>query len=133
VKLAGQTVDVVVAAEKVSKLLIRLDDRLLDLDKPVKVTYGGKVLHDGIVPRTAATQIKTLVGRGDPKLVFDAEIAVAIPPDIGEVMAPGQRQALLYECCTQNVDARSDTVGTANRERVRPCDRRFLACRSTPQ
>lgn len=82
VKLAGQTVEVGVA-EKVSKLVIRLDDRLLDLDQPVKVTFGGKVLHEGVVPRTAATQIKTLVGRGDPKLVFDAEIAVAIPPETG--------------------------------------------------
>ncbi len=31
-------------AEGVDKLIIRLDDRLLDLDKPVKVTSGGKTL-----------------------------------------------------------------------------------------
>lgn len=75
----GQTVTVT-AAERVKNLLVRLDDRMLDLDRPVRVTYRGKTLHDGIAPRTAATMARTLVGRGDPKLVFDAEVAVAVPP-----------------------------------------------------
>ncbi len=74
-KLDKQTLEIV-NVEKVTKLLIRLDDRMLDLDKPVKVTHKGKVLFEGVVPRTAATLAKTLIGRGDPKLVFDAEIAV---------------------------------------------------------
>jgi hypothetical protein len=78
--VTGQVVDIL-TAEKVAKLLIRLDDRLLDLDKPVKVTYHGKVLHEGVVPRTVATQIKTLAGRGDAKLVFDAEVAVDVPSE----------------------------------------------------
>ena len=74
-KLDKQTIEIV-NVEKVTKLLIRLDDRMLDLDEPVKVTLKGKVLFEGVVPRTAATLAKTLIGRGDPKLVFDAEIAV---------------------------------------------------------
>ena len=74
-KLDKQTIEIV-NVEKVTKLLIRLDDRMLDLDKPVKVSHKGKVLFEGVVPRTAATLAKTLIGRGDPKLVFDAEIAV---------------------------------------------------------
>ena len=74
-KFDRQTIEIV-NVEKVTKLLIRLDDRMLDLDKPVKVIHKGKVLFEGVVPRTAATLAKTLIGRGDPKLVFDAEIAV---------------------------------------------------------
>ena len=77
-KIDKQTVEIV-TAEKVTKLLIRLDDRLLDLDKPVKVVHREKVLFEGPVKRTAATMVKTLSGRGDPKLVFDAEIAVELP------------------------------------------------------
>lgn len=73
-----QTIDIV-KVENVKKLLIRLDDRMVDLDKPVKVTHLGKTLFEGIAPRTAGTLAKTLTGRGDPKLMFDAEIAVELP------------------------------------------------------
>jgi len=73
-----QTIEIV-KVENVKKLLIRLDDRMVVLDKPVKVTLQGKVLFEGVAPRTIGTQVKTLVGRGDPKLIFDAEIAVDLP------------------------------------------------------
>jgi predicted peptidase len=73
----GQTITII-SAEKVSKLLIRLDDRMLDLDKPVKVLRDGKVLFEGTVKRTAAMMAKTLSGRGDPGLVFDAEVSVEL-------------------------------------------------------
>jgi poly(3-hydroxybutyrate) depolymerase/transglutaminase-like putative cysteine protease len=73
----GQVIEVT-AAEKVSKLLVRLDDRMLDLDKPVEVKQGGKTLFAGIAPRTVGTMVKTLAGRGDPGLVFDAEVEVTV-------------------------------------------------------
>jgi predicted esterase len=73
----GQTIDIS-TAEKVSKLLIRLDDRMLDLDKPIEVKQGDKSLFKGAAPRTVATLLKTLVGRGDPGLVFDAEVEVTV-------------------------------------------------------
>jgi hypothetical protein len=63
-------------AEGVEELLIRLDDRLLDLDRPVKVTSGGKTLFEGVAPRTIFTLQETLKGPGDPKLAFPAEVAV---------------------------------------------------------
>jgi hypothetical protein len=74
----GQTVDVT-AAEKIGTLLVRLDDRMMDLDKPVVVKRDGKELFNGTAPRTIGTMIRTLAGRGDPKLVFDAEVSVTIP------------------------------------------------------
>lgn len=77
-KLDGQTIEIL-KVENVKKLLVRLDDRMLDLDKPVKVTHKGKVLFEGIAPRTAATLAKTLSGRGDPKLIFDVEVSVEVP------------------------------------------------------
>jgi hypothetical protein len=75
----GQTIDIV-TAEKVSKLLIRLDDRMLDLDKPVTVQQGGKTLYSGTPIRTIGSMLKTLIGRGDPELMFDAEIEVMVTP-----------------------------------------------------
>jgi transglutaminase-like putative cysteine protease/predicted esterase len=74
---SGQTVDIT-SAEKVSKLLVRFDDRTADLDKPVVVKQNGKTLYEGPAPRTISTLLKTLTGRGDPGLLFDAEIEVTV-------------------------------------------------------
>jgi hypothetical protein len=76
-KRSGQTVEIT-AAETVAKLLVRFDDRMLDLDKPVEVKHDGKEMFKGIAPRTVATLVKTLAGRGDPGLVFDAEVEVTL-------------------------------------------------------
>lgn len=75
---SGQTVEIS-TAEKVTKLLVRFDDRTADLDKPVEVTYAGKTLFTGSAPRTVGTLVKTLAGRGDLGLTFDAEVAVELP------------------------------------------------------
>ena len=77
-KRDGQAIEII-SAEKVSKLLIRLDDRMADLDKPIAVTHAGKQLFAGVAPRTIAVMARTLIGRGDPKLMFDAEVAVEVP------------------------------------------------------
>jgi len=65
-------------AEGVDELVIRLDDRLVDLDKPVKVTAGGKTLFEGLLARTIAGLEATLKGPGDPKLAFPSEVVVTI-------------------------------------------------------
>jgi hypothetical protein len=74
----GQTVQIT-SAEKVGKLLIRFDDRMADLDKPISVTHAGKNLYAGTPARTLEVMVKTLAGRGDPKLIFDAEVVVDLP------------------------------------------------------
>jgi poly(3-hydroxybutyrate) depolymerase len=73
----GQTI-AISAREKVRKLLVRLDDRMMDLDQPVKITHAGKELFAGTAPRTVAVLLRTLAGYGDPRLLFDAEIAVEL-------------------------------------------------------
>jgi hypothetical protein len=77
-KRDGQKVDIV-SAEKVTKLLIRFDDRMSDLDQPITVTHAGKQLFSGTASRTIAVLARTLNGRGDPKLMFDAEVSVELP------------------------------------------------------
>ena len=55
------------------------DDRMLDPDAPVRVLQGSRVLHEGPVPRTILTLLRTLLDRGDPHLAFPCEIEVALP------------------------------------------------------
>ena len=74
---SGQTVDLA-AVEGVEKLLVRFDDRTADLEKPVAVTFKNQKLFDGKVDRTIGTLAKTLAAKGDPKLMFDAEVSVAV-------------------------------------------------------
>lgn len=73
----GQTIDIE-TADQVDNLRVRLDDRMVDLDQPVIMTHAGRELFRGIAPRTIRTLLRTLIGRGDPELVFCAEISVAL-------------------------------------------------------
>lgn len=74
----GQKIDLA-SVEGINQLTIRLDDRMADLDKPVSVTHAGKELLSVTPKRTIATLVNTLEGRGDPKLMFSAEVAVKVP------------------------------------------------------
>jgi hypothetical protein len=73
----GQTVEIV-SSEKVRNLLLRFDDRMLDLEQPVKIVQAGKELYAGTPSRTIRTMVQTLAGRGDPKLIFTAEVSVPL-------------------------------------------------------
>ncbi len=74
----GQAIEIS-QAENISNLLIRLDDRMADLDQPIKITHAGKELYSDTPARTIGVLIQTLIGRGDPKLMFDAEVKVVVP------------------------------------------------------
>lgn len=76
-KRNGQTIDLTATGAK--RVTVRLDDRVADLDKPVRIVSGGKELYAGTPPRTAAGLAKTLAGRGDPRLMFAAEVTVELP------------------------------------------------------
>lgn len=78
VERSGQTVRIVEAPPGVT-LRIRLDDAMLDLDKPVRVVHGARVLLEEIVPRSSDVVARTLAERGDPRGIFTAEIVVRVP------------------------------------------------------
>jgi predicted esterase len=59
-------------------LLVRLNDNLVDLDKPVTLTVNGKALPATKPPRRLATMARTLVERHDPNHLFPAEISVPL-------------------------------------------------------
>lgn len=71
----GQQIDV--ASKDLRRAIVRLNDDLLKLDEPVKITSG--VLYSGTVPRTIATLHKTLAERADPQGVFSAEVGIELP------------------------------------------------------
>lgn len=73
----GQAIEIE-KAEGIEQLLFRLDDRMLDLERPVQVTMKGSTLFEGLVPRTIAVLDRTLAARGDPGLVFEAEVSVSL-------------------------------------------------------
>ena len=77
---AGQKIEIK-SADKIEDLLIRLDERMVNLDEPVKVVYKEQVLFEGRARRTIGTLMRTLDHRGDPQLMFDAEVAVKLPKD----------------------------------------------------
>ncbi len=70
---------VTLESNDVKRVIVRLSDALVDLDKPVTIAMGDKILFEGKVERTAATIAKTLEERGDSRLMFDAEVEVMLP------------------------------------------------------
>lgn len=61
-----------------SRLTFYLNDTLVDLDKPVKVVFGDKVLFEGSLTRSPQTMLSTLNARGDLSYIFPAELSVTL-------------------------------------------------------
>ena len=64
-----------ITAEKITKLTVRLSDRLLDLDRPVTVIVNGQEKFSGIVPRTEQAIRDSLSQRADPASAATATIS----------------------------------------------------------
>jgi hypothetical protein len=62
----------------VSSLRIRLNDRMMNLDKPVRVMYDGKTVFRGRTPRTIQTLVQTIEERGDPAAVYSSELKIKL-------------------------------------------------------
>ena len=81
-ELRGQQIDV--QARGVPRLLIRVDDRMLDLDTPVTVAVKGQRLIHKNVHRTIAVLAKTLDEYGDPRSVYSGELSIDVPEGVDE-------------------------------------------------
>jgi hypothetical protein len=71
-QIDGQRIDI--DSEGSGRLSIRLNDRMVDLDKEVAVNRAGKLLYQGRPARTIATIAETIAERGDPASIFSSEI-----------------------------------------------------------
>ena len=59
------------------KLTLRLSDALLDLDQPIRVSAGGKIIFEGKVPRALSAITESLQTCEDPALAATALLPVA--------------------------------------------------------
>jgi poly(3-hydroxybutyrate) depolymerase len=66
-------------AKDVKRVSIRLNDDMLDLDGAIRVDFKGQPLMEAQVVRTLAVIDHCIQERGDPGLVFSAELAVDLP------------------------------------------------------
>jgi hypothetical protein len=73
---AEQTIEI---EADIPSVTVRLSDAMLDLDLPVSIHSGGTVLFEGMVERSLVTLQLTTEERGDPALVFSAELTVTLP------------------------------------------------------
>ena len=58
------------------RLIVLLDEELVDLAKPVTIRCNDKVVHAGAVKQSRETLIETLEERGDPRLMFPAKVEI---------------------------------------------------------
>ena len=78
-EVTAELVDDTVALSGVKdlqRLTLRFTDAMLDLDQPLRVEQDGAELFAGRVARTIAVIARTLQERGDPAMIFHAEVAV---------------------------------------------------------
>ena len=78
---AGDRIDAVVAGQTITLTgsvpagtVVRLSDRLVDLDKPVLIVVNGRKAFAGTVPRTAAAIVTSLEERLDPASAATASV-----------------------------------------------------------
>ena len=61
-----------------SRVTVYLNDALVNLDQPVKVVYGEKVLFEGTLTRSPQTMLQTLNARSDLSYIFPAQVEVTL-------------------------------------------------------
>ncbi len=81
----GQTIQV--ESANFPQLVIRVDDRMLDMDQPIVVKHQGKVLVSQKVSRTVKSLAETLEPTGDPNLCFSGRIDV----DLSQVVESSEQ------------------------------------------
>lgn len=69
---------IMLQSKDVEAVTVYLDDRMLDLDSPIRIHSEGKTLFEGKVTRTIASLVKTLDERGDPNYCFSSHVKVTL-------------------------------------------------------
>ena len=73
-RIDGNTVEIL--SSDYTAATIYLNDKMMDLDKPVRVVFGDKVLFEGPVTRKPDVMRQTLRERGDLSYVFPVRVDV---------------------------------------------------------
>jgi hypothetical protein len=67
---------ITVDAPEGTRVILRLHDRLIDLDQTVKVLLNGKLVFEGKVKRQASAVVKSLEQRADPSSAATALLEI---------------------------------------------------------
>ena len=78
----AQQIDIVPG--EADELIVRVNDRMLNLDKNVIIRSVGRELFKGRVTRSIGTLARTLAERGDPASIFSGEIVLKFNEKIKE-------------------------------------------------
>ena len=62
----------------IPEIVIRLNDKLLNMDKKVKVIYMDKEIFSGYVPRRKDVILRSINEYGDPESLYYGEISVLL-------------------------------------------------------
>jgi poly(3-hydroxybutyrate) depolymerase len=73
-KRSGQAIEV--TTSEVKELRLWLSDAMLDLDKPVVVTWNGRKVHDKAVRRSVDVLLDDFKQRRDPGMTFGASLLI---------------------------------------------------------
>ena len=65
--------------ENATRLTVYLSDRIVDLDRPVRIVVNGKKQFSGLLKRSAATAVEEALRRNDRHAVFAAAVEVDVP------------------------------------------------------
>ncbi|MEY4387694.1 MAG: hypothetical protein RLY20_2977 [Verrucomicrobiota bacterium] len=73
---AGQSISL--ESTNVTTVEVRLNDALVNLDQPVVIRVGDRVLSSNVPPRTISWLAETLAEKGDTNLAFSAAVKVRL-------------------------------------------------------
>lgn len=73
----GQTITI--ERSDVPVISVRVNDAMLDLDQPVTIRWGDKVVFQGVVPRTIGALVATLAEDEDPNALYLGQVVVKQP------------------------------------------------------
>ncbi|MCA9070462.1 MAG: hypothetical protein KDA84_16130, partial [Planctomycetaceae bacterium] len=81
---------VTLSAKQLEQITVYLDDRLIDLDRSIKIESEGTVLFEGKLVRTIAGLWKTFNQRRDPDLSFPSSVTVTLPKPFPQSLVPNE-------------------------------------------
>lgn len=100
----GQSIDLTV--EGYDKVRVRLNDVMLDLDRPITITVNGTKVIDGVtVQRSSATMLRTFLEKKDPTYAFPVEVTLDVPQPATRGASSTPTTLPSADCCVDGMAA----------------------------
>lgn len=73
--------EIYLTAHGINALRLYLDDELIDMEKPVRVSINGKAVYSGKMERSVRTILDTVKKRNDRNALFSAYLDIIVPTE----------------------------------------------------